>query len=492
MTAHTLPAAPALTIPEIRLIIVGVLVAMFLAALDQTIVATAMPTIGRDLGDADLLPWIVSAYLLTATAVTPLYGKFADSHGRRLTMLVGITVFMVGSVACALAPSMPALIVARGLQGLGGGGLISLAQTIIADIVAPRERARYQIYIAGVYVSSSLAGPVLGGFFAQHLHWSAIFWINLPIGFLALAMTGRLLRKLPRHDRPHRLDVAGALLLIAATVTLMLVLSWGGVDYAWSSVPILSLAAASLLLWVLFGLRLGTAPEPLIPLSVLRNQVVFNGTLAASMAMGVFIGLTIYMPIYMEEVRGLTASRSGLALIPLMVGTVTGATISGRIMLNVAHYKRLPIFGLAAAIAGTLLLAAVAERLPLWALEVVLALISMGLGTILPVTTVAIQNAVPVHQLGTATATLNFFRQLGGAVLVAAFGAILVAAAAHGEGTGAEIFAALIHSGPALAPAFRWIFAATALGLLVSLFWLVRMKELPLRAQVNSPPAVAD
>jgi EmrB/QacA subfamily drug resistance transporter len=490
MKADVRPPPPALSIAEIRLIVIGVLVAMFLAALDQTIVATAMPTIGRDLGDADLLPWVVSAYLLTATAVTPLYGKFADSHGRRQTLLVGIVVFMAGSVACALAPTMPLLIVARGLQGLGGGGLIALAQTIIADVVAPKERARYQIYIAGVYASSSLLGPVLGGLFAQHLHWSAIFWINLPIGLVAIGMTWHLLRKLPRFDRPHLLDVAGAVLIVAATVTLMLVLSWGGVQYPWTSAPILSLSAASILLWILFGLRLGTAPEPLIPLSVLRNQVVRTGMLAASMAMGVFVGLTIYIPIYMEEVRGYSASDSGLALIPLMVGTVTGATISGRLMLHVTHYKRLPIVGLVVAVAGTLVLAAFSDRLPLWLLEVLLAAISMGLGTILPVTTVAIQNAVPVHQLGTATAALNFFRQLGGAVLVAAFGAILVAAAAR-EG-GPQAFADLLHAGPSLAPAFRWIFLAAAVGLLVSLAWLIRMKELPLRSRVDAPPVVAD
>ena len=214
--------------------------AMFLAALDQTIIATALPTIGREIGDFDLLPWVVTSYLLTATAVTPLYGKFSDIRGRRRTMLVGIGLFVAGSVACALAPTMIVLILARGLQGLGGGGLISLAQTIIGDIVAPKERGRYQAYIAGVFVSSSLAGPVLGGFFAEHLHWSIIFWINVPLGLIAFFMTDRLLRRLPRHDRPHALDVLGAVLLVAATSVLMLALNWGGVRYPWGSLQILS------------------------------------------------------------------------------------------------------------------------------------------------------------------------------------------------------------------------------------------------------------
>src|SRR3954471_11397106 len=209
---------------EIRSIVIGIMVAMLLAALDQTIIATALPTIGRELHDLEHLSWVVTAYLLASTAVTPLYGKFSDTHGRRVTLLIGIATFIVGSIACALAPTMLALILARGLQGLGGGGLISLAQTIIADLVSPKERSRYQVYFASVFVTSSLIGPVLGGFFAEHLHWSVIFWINLPLGLLALWMTNSSLKRLPRHDRPHRLDLLGAGLLVLATVTFMLAL----------------------------------------------------------------------------------------------------------------------------------------------------------------------------------------------------------------------------------------------------------------------------
>ena len=224
-------AAPAADRPaplshaEIRRIIVGVMLAMFLAALDQTIVATALPTIGRELDNVADLPWVVTAYLVAATAATPLYGKLSDIHGRRVTMLVGIATFVVGSLACALAPSMIVLIIARAVQGLGGGGLISLAQTAIADVTSPRERGRYQAYFAAVFASSSLAGPIAGGIIAEHLHWSLIFWINLPLGFLAYAMTSRTLRLLPRHERWHRLDVLGAVLITAAIVSLMLALS---------------------------------------------------------------------------------------------------------------------------------------------------------------------------------------------------------------------------------------------------------------------------
>src|SRR3954471_11507135 len=258
-TNEVLAPAP-LSHAEVRSIIGGInrapprsppppphLAAMLLAALDQTIVATALPTIGRELGDFEHMPWVVTAYLLAATAVTPLYGKFSDTHGRRITLLIGIVAFVLGSIACALAPTMLVLILARLLQGLGGGGLISLAQTIIADIVAPKERGRYQVYIASVFVASSLLGPVLGGLFAEHLHWSVIFWINLPLGALAFFMTNAALKRLPRHDRTHRSDLLGAALLMSATVTLHLALNWGGVRYHWLSLEILGLVALSLL-----------------------------------------------------------------------------------------------------------------------------------------------------------------------------------------------------------------------------------------------------
>ena len=199
------PLSPA----DIRSIIVGTMLAMLLAALDQTIVATALPTIGQDLGGFRDMSWVVTAYLLTATAVIPLYGKFSDIHGRRSAVLMGVATFVIGSIACALAPTMPVLIIARGIQGLGGGGLISLAQTIVADVSAPRERGRYQAYFAAVFASASIAGPILGGLLAEHLHWSMIFWINLPLGLLAFWMSSSALRRLPRHDRPHRLDALG-------------------------------------------------------------------------------------------------------------------------------------------------------------------------------------------------------------------------------------------------------------------------------------------
>ena len=221
-----------LSTPEKRRIVFGLMVVMLLAALDQTIVATAMPTIGRDLGDLAHLPWIVTAYLLAATAATPLYGKLSDIHGRRPMLLISLSIFLAGSVLCGVAPGMIVLIIARFVQGIGGGGLMALSQTIAGDIMSPRERASYQVYFASAFTTASVAGPVLGGFFAQHLHWSLIFWINIPVGIGAFALTSGPLRRVPRHERPHKLDVVGAILLTASTSSLLLALSWGGTRFA--------------------------------------------------------------------------------------------------------------------------------------------------------------------------------------------------------------------------------------------------------------------
>jgi EmrB/QacA subfamily drug resistance transporter len=476
---------------DIRVVLAGTLLAMFLAALDQTIIATALPTIGRDLGGAEHLTWVVTVYLLTATAVTPLYGKFSDSHGRRITLLVAIAVFIVGSAACALAPGMIALIVARGVQGLGGGGLIALGQTIAADMMTPRERARYQVYFASMFMTASLLGPVLGGFFAEHFHWSLIFWINLPLGALALVISANALRRLPRFERPHRPDLLGAILLVAATVASLLFLSWGGTRFPWLSLPIGGLLVLSLGLWTLFALRLRRAAEPLIPPGVLHNPVVRMGTLAACFGMGTYIGLTIFLPVYFETVRGFSATDSGLALLPLMGGTVVGATLSGRVLIHVRHYKRLPIAGLLMASIAIAILAIEARSLAMPVVEVLLALVSIGLGTLLPVSTLSIQNAVAPHELGTATAVANFFRSLGGALIVAVFGAILLGATGlGGEGMLAENLASgAARNGVDLENAFRLVFAAASLGFLTAWSFLWRMEEKPLTGRV--PPAAS-
>jgi len=478
MDAINPAARPApLSHPEVRTIILGVMLAMFIAALDQTIVATALPTIGRDLQNFTDLPWVVTAYLVAATAVAPLYGKFSDIHGRRVTMLIGISTFIVGSLACAVAPSMLSLIAARALQGLGGGGLISLAQTVVADVTSPRERGRYQGYFASVFAASSLLGPVLGGVIAEHLHWSIIFWINLPIGLLAYAMTSKALKRLPRHERWHRLDVLGAALLVAASLSLMLALSWGGERHAWTSPEVLGLFGASALFWVLFGFRQATASEPLVPRTIVQNSVVRTGTASSCFGMGALIGLTVFIPVYFEAVMGLSAAQSGLALLPLTVGVVLGATFAGRRMVHVVHYKRIPLFGTLVAMAGCIALAIFATSISLITVEVLLAVVSMGMGTMLPVTTVAVQNAVAPHELGTTTSAIGFFRQLGGAFMVAVLGAIILTGRPAAGGAVAET----------AGNPFSWMFAIAALAFLAAFLLLLLMEERPFRGRTASP-----
>jgi MFS family permease len=421
--------------------------------------------------------------------VTPIYGKLSDIVGRRRMLLIGVAIFVAASVLSALAPTMWVLILARFLQGLGGGGLIALAQTIIGDVVAPRERMRYQAYFAAVFVTSSIAGPVLGGFFAEKLHWSYIFWINVPLGALALAVSDRALRRLPRHERPHRLDLPGGGLMVIATVTLLLALSWGGGSYPWASVQVVGLAVVSAAAWVLFVWRLLTAAEPFVPLPVMFHQVVATATAGNFFAVGTSVALTIYIPIYFEAVLHLTAGQSGLALIAFVGGTVLGAQIAARVMAIAVHYKRTPVIGLFVATAGMAVLA-FGPELSLWPLEVLLLITGTGLGTIFPVTTVAMQNAVPLHQLGTATAAFNFFRSLGSAIFVALFGAIFISSLGlGGEAIGSleQLVSAAAAHGTAIGPAFRNVFAAAVVAMAIGFVFILLMRELPLRS--GRPPA---
>ncbi len=481
MSETATAASTSLSRGEIISIMSGLMLAQFMGALDQTIVAPAMPTLGRTFGDAETLPWVVTAYLLVSTAVTPLYGKLSDIHGRRSILLVSIGIFILGSIACALAPTMFMLVLARGLQGLGGGGLIALTQTIVGDIIPPKQRPQYQAYIQTTWLAAGLGGPIVGGFFAEYLHWSMIFWINLPLGLAAFLMTNSKLRRLPRHERPHELDLIGAALLMAMSVTLMLALNWGGVRYDWTSPVILGLAGVSVLLIAGLVARLRMAREPLIPVSILSNAIVFNGTLSVCCAMSVLIGLIIYLPIYFESVLGMSPDHAGLALVPLVVGTTLGAAVSSRIMGRSDSYKRAPIIGLCIAIAATLILWLAAPSLSLPMLELLLAALSMGLGSLLPVTTTALQNAVPRHEMGTTMALLNFLRQLGSAFAVAAFGTILLGLSGLARGGAHELLMrAAGHDMAGLSRGFGLLFLLTGLSLAGALFFLIRMEEKPL------------
>ena len=482
----------ALTPREQRAIIFGLLLSMLLAALDQTIVAPALPTIGAGLADVSQLAWVVTAYLVAATAVTPLYGKLADIHGRRVMLNGAIAVFVVGSVLCALSPSVLLLSISRAVQGLGGGGLIALAQTTIGDAVAPRERARYQGLIASVFASASIAGPVLGGFFAQHLHWSYIFWINVPLGALAMVVMNRALKDLPQNHRKHRLDFLGAALMLTGTLALLFALSWGGVRFAWTSPTILVLLLGFFVFAVLFVWRLLRAEEPLLPLDVLRDRVVVHGSAAASFCMGGFVGLVVHVPLYLEQVVGLNASEAGLALIALMVATPVGATISGRAMVKLDRYKLFALIGTPIAIAGMLILAWFGASMPLIGIELTLAMTGLGVGTMFPVTTVAVQNAVDRGHLGVVTGVLNFNRQLASAITVAAFGAIMLSVAGPSF-VGGEVgsTASTLPDVADIARGYRFVFLAAAASLGIGLINLVLMEERPLRSGTHPPPTGA-
>jgi len=480
------PEPVSLAHAEIRTIVIGIMLAMFLGALDQTIVATALPTIGVHFGNLSQLSWVVTAYLLTGTAVTPLYGKLSDIHGRRVMMMIAIGLFVAGSIACALAPSMTALVLGRALQGLGGGGLMALAQTIIADIVSPRERGRYQGYIGAVFAVSSVGGPVLGGFLTEKLDWSLIFWINLPLGIAALAMTWNALRLVPFFPRKHSLDYLGALLMMLAAVALLLTLSWGGRDYPWLSAPIAALLAGSLVLWLLFAWRLARASEPFLPLAVLGNPVVRSAALAGACNMGTLVGMTIYVPIYFEVVLNLSASQSGMALIPLMAATVLWSTITGQLMTRLTHYKRVPLIGIAIAIASLIVLAAFPAALPIWAVLTLLFVVGSGLGCVFPVSTVCMQNAVVRAQMGIATGAANFFRALFSALIVAVLGAIVLGHLGGAAGSAVETLARSA-SADTLVNAFRYVFVACALVLCCGLAFLIVLEERPLRGP--TPPS---
>jgi EmrB/QacA subfamily drug resistance transporter len=479
-------APRALTHPEIKAIVIGIMLTMFLGALDQTIVATALPTIGRQFNNLNDLSWVVTAYLLTGTASTPLYGKLSDIYGRRGIMLLAIGIFVIGSVACAMATSMTWLIFARALQGLGGGGLMALAQTIIADIISPRERGRYQGYIGAVFAVSSVGGPVLGGFLTEHLDWSFIFWINLPLGLAALGMTSSVLRLVPYTPRKHRLDVIGAVLMISASVVLLLALSWGGRHYDWISPQIGAMLLSSTILWGLFAWRLVSTPEPFLPLTVLGNPVVRCAALAGACNMGTLVGMTIFVPLYFEVVLHLSASQSGMALIPLMSATVVFSTITGRLMMHMEHYKRVSLIGLTTAIVALVPLAIWPGSMPIVLVLVLLTVVGAGLGTVFPVSTVCLQNAVSRSQMGVATGAANFFRALFSALIVAVLGAIVLGGLGGVTGMSVEMLARSA-SASELSYAFRFVFLACALVLTFGMAFLIGMEERPLKGP--TPPS---
>jgi EmrB/QacA subfamily drug resistance transporter len=429
--------APVFTHREILVIFSGVLVGLFLAALDQSILATALPTIGSELGGLEHLSWIVSAYLLTSTASAPIYGKLSDLYGRRALLRAAIIGFIVASLLCGLARDMGQLIAFRALQGLGGGGLITMAQATIGDVVPPRERGRYQGYIAIVWALASVAGPVVGGLSVEYLSWRWVFWINLPIGAVALVLCHRVLRKLRVRSISRKIDYAGAALLTSAITALLLVATWGGSTFAWGSPAIIGLAVLGLVLLVVFVFQEFRAPEPILPPRLFRNPVFRVANTISFMAAMVMFGATLCLPVFLQLVTGASASDSGLLLVPMLGGMPIGATFSGRMMGRLRHYKVLPIFGLIACAAAYLLFATVTVATAAWVTACYMALLGFGLGLVAPMMMIIVQNAAMAEDLGAATSAVAFFRSMGGSFGAAALWAVLMAALGHELATGA-------------------------------------------------------
>ena len=484
----------------VRLTFTALLLVLLLASLDQTIVATALPTIVGELGGIEHLSWVVTAYLLASTVVGPLYGKLGDLYGRKIVLQAAIVIFLVGSALCGLAQNMGELIAFRALQGIGGGGLIVTTIAVVGDLVPPRERGRYQGFFGAVFGVSTVIGPLLGGFLVEHLSWRWIFYINLPVGGVALVVIAAAFHTRAAHVR-HRIDYLGAALLAGGLSSIVLFTSLGGTTWAWGSTQIVVLAVLGAVLLVGFALVERSAAEPILPLQLFRNPIFTVSSLIGFIVGFALFGAVTYLPLYLQIVKGYSPTESGLLLVPLMAGVLVTSIGSGQLISRLGRYRPFPIAGTALMTVAMFLLAGISVSMPIWQTALYMLVLGFGLGMTMQVLVLAAQNSVPYEQLGVATSGSTLFRQVGGSIGVAIFGAIFAhelqanLASAFPAGIRPPAAAspelvdrlpAALHSAyvDAFAASLRPVFAAAA-GVAVLAFllaWLLR--DAPLRKSV--------